>query len=93
VKLKPPQVKKLATAIQQGLYNRKLIKVLSSDAKVFAKIEGILLADLKIEEDIEKEARALLEKFHDKVESGEIDYQQMYVRVKKQLIKDKKFIP
>lgn len=93
MKLKSPQVKRLSQSIQQALHANKLIRVLSSDAKVLAKIEAVIQADLKVEEDIERETRAILDQFHAKVESGEIDYQQMYNKVKKQLIKDKKFVP
>jgi len=93
MRLKAPQIKKLARAVYEGLGQKKLIKILSSQDKVLAKIEAVIQSDVNLEESIEKEARALMDKFHDKVESGEIDYQDMYSRVKKQLIKDKKFTP
>lgn len=93
MRLKPPQIKKLAGAVFAALAQKKLIKILSSQATVLAKIEAVIQNDVNLEESIEKETRAIMDKFHDKVESGEIDYQDMYSRVKKQLIKDKKFTP
>ena len=93
MRLKAPQIKKLARAVFDALVQKKLIKILSTQEMVLTKIEAVIQSDVSLEETIEKEARAIMDKFHDKVESGEIDYQDMYSRVKKQLIKDKKFTP
>lgn len=91
MKLKAPQVKKLSSLILARLKSEKLIRILTSEAKVLAKIESIILADLKIEEDIERQAKAMMDKYRKQVESGEIDYQKMYMMIKKQLIKEKNF--
>jgi hypothetical protein len=91
MKLKAPQVKKLAGLILARLKAGKLLRILTSEAKVLAKIEAIIFADLKVEEDIEREARAMMDKYRAQVESGAIDYQKMYGMIKKQLIKDKGF--
>jgi hypothetical protein len=92
MKLKPNQIKKLSHAVYNELRQKNLIQILSTESKIQEKIEAVIFADVKLEEDIEKESKKIMDKFRDKVESGEIDYQEMYRRVKQQLIKDKKFI-
>jgi len=92
MKLKPEQIKKLSRIIYNKLVQEQLLTVLSSDAIIIDKIEKILLADAHIEEDIEAEAKKMMEKYRSQVESGEIDYHKMYTMIKKQIMKEKKFI-
>lgn len=92
MRLKEPQIHKLARLIYDALVKDKLIDILSSDKAVLAKIETILTTDARIEEQIEAEAKKMMEKFQKQVESGEIEYQKMYNMLKKQLMKDKKFV-
>lgn len=92
MKLKQDQIGKLAHLIYEALSQDGQIKILSSQDSVLNKIEGILLADAQKEEEIEREARKMMDQFKAKIEAGDIDYHKMYSMVKKQLMKDKKFI-
>jgi len=92
MKLKPDQITKLSRIVYDHLTQEKLIQIRSSEAKILENIKGVFLADVKKEDEIETEAKKMMEKFRPQVESGEIDYQKMYTMVKKQLMKDKKFI-
>lgn len=92
MKLKPQTITKLARSIYAKLVDKKLITILSSDKKVFEKIESIILADAKAEEDIDGQAKKMMETFRAQIESGEIEYNKMYVMIKKQLCKEKKFV-
>lgn len=93
MKLKPAQIKKLARLILDKLEQQNLINIRTTRDQITQKIESILLADVQMEDEIEKEARAMMEKYRAQVQSGEIDYQKMYGMVKKELMKKKKFIP
>lgn len=93
MKLKPPLVKKLSTAIFVELQNKKLLQILSSPEKVVSKIESVIMADVNAELEIEQTARKVMEQYRAQVESGAIDYQKMYSLIKKQLIKERKFTP
>lgn len=92
MKLKPEQITKLARIIYDHLTQEKLIEIRSSEKSILEKIESVLLTDAKKEDEIENEAKKMMEQFRPQVESGEIDYQKMYAMIKKQLIKDKNFI-
>lgn len=93
MKLKAPMIKKLAQGILSALQDKKLIKILSSSEKTLAKIESVIAADVKIEQEIEQQARLMMDKYRAQVEKGEIDYQKMYGMIRKQLIKERKFTP
>lgn len=92
MKLKPQAVTKLARSIYAQLIDKKMITILSSDHKVLEKIASVILADAKVEEDIDGQAKKMMEKFRTQIESGEIEYNKMYVMIKKQLCKEKKFV-
>lgn len=92
MKVKPEQLQKLARTIYNDLTKANLITVHSSDTAVVEKIAGVLLSDAKMEDDIEKQAKTMMDQYKTQVQSGQIDYHKMYSMIKKQLIKDKKFI-
>lgn len=93
MKLKANQIKKLSRLVYEKLTQKKMITILSSEKKVLDKIESLILADAKKEEEIEALAKKMMEKFEPQVQSGEIDYHKMYGMVKKQIMKEKKFVP
>ncbi|MBF0106005.1 MAG: DUF507 family protein [Deltaproteobacteria bacterium] len=92
MKLSQKQIKKLTTLIYEKISREGLITVKVPEKKILDKIESILFQDARTQEVIETEAKEMMKKFKDKVQSGEIDYQKMYGMILKQLMKDKKFI-
>lgn len=92
MKITDAQIKKLSLRIYSKLEENHMIEVLSSTEKILNKIELLIYQDAKAEDDIEKEARALLDKFRTQIEAGQIDSHAMFVKIKNQLMKDKKFI-
>lgn len=93
MKLKANQIKKISRLVFEKLTQKKMITILSSEKKIIDKIESIILTDAKREEEIETLAKKMMEKFEAQVQSGEIDYHKMYGMVKKQIMKEKKFVP
>lgn len=93
MKLKVNQIKKISRLVFEKLTQKKMITILSSEKKIIDKIESIILTDAKREEEIETLAKKMMEKFEAQVQSGEIDYHKMYGMVKKQIMKEKKFVP
>ncbi len=92
MKLKEPQIKKLSRLIYDALIAGDLLDILSSDKAVLEKIQSVLSNDAKLEEQIEAQAKKTMEQFKAQIESGEIEYQKMYNMVKKQIMKEKKFV-
>lgn len=89
MRLKAPQIQKLASLIWRSLRDTRKVTVLSSDEKALICISGIILADINAAEDIDKTAKKIIEKQRARIESGEIDYNTMFQMVKKQLIKER----
>lgn len=93
MKLSDSQIKKLSQSLLDRLNKKNLLEPKVPTQKILEKIEGIFLADARLEQEIEDNAKKMMEKFKTQIEAGEIDYHKMYTMVKKQLMKEKKFIP
>ena len=77
--------------ILQTLKTRQLVILKKSEPEVLKKMEEIFIADLKIEDDINREAEKLLEAYTAKM-GDKIDKQLMFQMIKKQLIKDRNVV-
>ncbi len=74
--------------ILQALTSRQLAILKKSEPEVLKKMEEIFIADLRVEDDINREAEKILETYTAKM-GDKIDRQKMFLMIKKQLIKDK----
>jgi hypothetical protein len=88
MRLKPFQVQMVSQKILQTLKTRQLVILKKSEPEVLKKMEEIFIADLKIEDEINREAEKLLDAYTAKM-GDKIDKQLMFQMIKKQLIKDK----
>jgi hypothetical protein len=91
MRLKEPQVKQLCQKVLLTLRSKQLIILKKSEAEVLAKMHDIFVKDLRVEDDINKEAQKLLDQY-EKQAGGDIDRQKMFLMIKKQLVKDKKAV-
>ena len=73
------------------LHSKQLINLKKGEASALAKMEEIFIKDLRVEDDINREAEKLLAQYTQKMGSN-IDKEKMFQMIKKQLIKDKKVI-
>ena len=90
-RLKESQVKLICQKILLTLRSKQLINLKKSDADVLLKMEEIFMADLRVEDDINREAEKLLNQYAAKMGSN-IDREKMFQMIKKQLVKDKNVV-
>ncbi len=91
MRLKESQVKYICQNVLLTLRSKQLITLNKSDSEILSKMEGIFLAELRIEDEINKEAERLLEATIGRT-GGNIDREKAFQLIKKQLIKDKKVV-
>jgi len=91
MRLKESQVKYICQNVLLTLRSKQLITLNKSDSEILSKMEAIFLAELRIEDEINKEAERLLEQTLGR-SGGNIDREKMFQLIKKQLIKDKKVV-
>ena len=91
MRLSETQVRNVCQKILQVLKTEHLIQIKSGEPDVLAKMEEIFIKDLKVEDDINREAEKLLQQYAAKMGSG-LDKEKMFQMIKKQLIKDRKVV-
>lgn len=91
MRLKESQVKFICQNILMSLRTKQLITLNKTDSEILSKMEGIFLAELRIEDEINKEAERLLEQVA-RQGGPNLDKEKMFQLIKKQLMKDKKVV-
>ena len=88
MRLKEFQVKQICQTVLSTLRTKQLIILKQTDTEVLRRMQEIFIKDLKVEDEIHKEALAILEK-HEQQAGGELDRHKMLQMIKRQLVKDK----
>jgi hypothetical protein len=91
MRMKEFQVKQICQKVLLTLRSKQLIIFKKSESEVLSKMEEIFLKDLRVEDEINREAEKLLEQYAKQMGTG-IDRQKMFQMIKKQLIKDKNVV-
>lgn len=91
MRLSETQVRNICQKILQVLKTEHLIQFKSGEPQVLEKMAEVFLRDLRVEDDINKEAEKLLQQYTAKMGTG-IDREKMFQMIKKQLVKDKKVV-
>lgn len=91
MRLKETQVRRICLEMLSDLRSKKLLTPKKSESEVLARMIQIFVKDLKVEDDINREAERLLEQYAAKM-GDKIDKEKMFQLIKKQLIKDKNVV-
>jgi hypothetical protein len=91
MRLKEAQIKLICQKIFQSLRQNHLIQSVKSETEVLAKMEHLFMAELKIEDNIDREVEQMLAQMASKM-GPNIDRQKMFDMIKKQLLKDRKVV-
>ena len=92
MKLKKEQVAKIAHQVAENLKTKKLVTLKCSEAQYFGTIEAVIQKNLDDERAIEDEVKKLMDKYQAQIASGAIDPQRMFMMMKKQVAKERKFV-
>jgi len=91
MRLKEPQVKLICQKVLAAMRAKQVIELKKSELEILQKMEEIFIADLKVEDDINREAEKLLDQYT-RTMGDKIDRQKMFQLIKKQLIKDRNVV-
>lgn len=89
MKLSREQVEKLARVSLDRLKEKELIEFKADERKVFERMVDIFLADLKKEDDLDKEVEALLKTHSGALDSQRVDYRKMFSMIKNKLARER----
>jgi hypothetical protein len=89
MKIAHGRIEMMARAIVQRLVAQRAIAVHGPEAGLIAHVTGLIEGELAKEDQLNQEVRELLKQYQRQIDSGQIDYQRMFMMVKRQLAKDR----
>lgn len=92
MRLKPEKIEVLAEQIYDVLAANKDAGMSAERATVTAAIRRIITEDMKAEDEIEEQARALLEEHMDEIQRKGIAFDKILLKTKQQLARDRKMV-
>lgn len=91
MRLTPAKVDDLVRQIMESLKHAEGVTVVNEN-RAAAIVRDVILEDLKREDALEDEARAVLRKHANQIHGDNLDYNLLFQRTKKQLAKEKGII-
>jgi hypothetical protein len=91
MRLFPQLVRYMAETVVGELLASKLVEV-DNRGRIAGVVENIILADLEREEQLEEEARELLNRHYEQVRASGAEYYELFRKVKEKLAKEKGII-
>jgi hypothetical protein len=88
MKLSPERIAGLAHLIVEKLISLGLLEPVERKALAVS-LEQVITEELQIEDRINAEAKALLSKYEAEIARGQLNEHQLFLMIKKQLVKDK----
>jgi len=82
----------LARQIVKRLSDSKLIDTKKADAQVVEAVNAALFEEMSMEDRINEEVRVILEAYSDEMRKGGVNYQEMFKKVKNELVKKYKAV-
>ncbi|MBX7244867.1 MAG: DUF507 family protein [Candidatus Sumerlaeaceae bacterium] len=92
MRLKPEKIEYLARQVVEAFKKIKKVEFAAPIADVEGGIKRVILADLKREDDLEKEAEEILKVYKQKISMQNLSYNTLVTKTKQELAKKKKII-
>lgn len=92
MRLKPDKIERLARAVTRALSENPDLRLGESADKVTHLIKQVIADDLKAEENLENEARRMVDQIKDEVTRTGASYEKMVLKVKQKLAAERKMV-
>ncbi len=89
MKLSKERVAHLAASLAQRLQQQGHLEVTGAPKALAESLDHVITAELSVEDKLNAEVRTLMKRYETEIERGQVDYQKMFLMVKKQLVKDR----
>jgi hypothetical protein len=89
MKLSKERIAHIAESLAQRLTQQKLVALAGSRQALVDTLGHAITEEMSVEEKLNAEVRTLMKKYEAEIEKGNVDYQKMFLMVKKQLAKER----
>jgi hypothetical protein len=92
MKLSPERVAGLARLLLEKLIAASMLEPVMERKALAASLEQVMTEELRAEDRINAEAKQLLRKYETEIAKGQVNEHELFLMIKKQLVKDKDVI-
>jgi len=92
MRLRKEMVDYLSDKIVNGLAEKEFIETDDESRAVAEQISGIIIEDLQVEDELNVEVKAMLDKMEDELDKSNINYRKMFQMVKQKLARERGLI-
>jgi hypothetical protein len=92
VRLKKEQIQKISEKIFKSLQEKGLIKLKTSEETALSRIEKAIVDDLAAEDRLDDDVQKIMDQYRPLISSGQMNEQEVFQKIKKQLIKERKLV-
>jgi hypothetical protein len=92
MKLSKERIAHMAESLTQRLTQQKVVAPAGSHQAMVETLGHAITEELAVEDKLNTEVRTLMKKYEAEIDRGQVDYQKMFLMVKKQLAKDRGII-
>lgn len=89
MKLAREQVERIVGLLIERLKEKDLIVYKAEEEKVFKKMQDVFLADLKAEDNLDREVEEILSSHSSAIDSQRLDYRKMFNMIKMKLARER----
>jgi hypothetical protein len=89
MKLSKERIAHIAESLAQRLMQQKMVALAGSHQALVETLGHAITEELSVEDRLNVEVRTLMKKYEAEIEKGQVDYQKMFLMVKKQLAKER----
>ncbi len=89
MKLSKERIAHMAESLAQRLTQQKMVELAGSHQALVETLGRAITEELSVEDKLNADVRTLMKKYEAEIEKGQVDYQKMFLMVKKQLAKDR----
>jgi hypothetical protein len=92
VKLSPDRIAGLVNLLLEKLIAARMLEPVLQRKALAASLERVITDELRVEDRINAEAKELMRKYEGEIAKGQLNEHQLFLMIKKQLVKDKDVI-
>ena len=92
MKLSKERVAHLVASLAQRLQQQGHLEVTGLPKALAESLDHVITEELSVEDKLNAEVRTLMKRYETEIERGQVDYQKMFLMVKKQLVKERGII-
>jgi hypothetical protein len=89
MRLTKERIHQISNNLSEQLFSKEMLSGAFSKAQIGVKIEEIITDELMVEDRLNDEVRELLKAYESQIEKGQVDYQKMFLMIKRKLARER----